>query len=644
MVSFFGEDNILKVAFSIAALVFGIVLYILICALRNERVNRDLKFRTLVFSVVLGDIFIIFDILVRKSGKFDLPPAICILLVMIGYEANVLLTFFMSQYISGFFTDHFTHKGFFEQFNRRLVIASLILNVVFIVYKLFIYQGPDDPAQMPFYVKIIMGYAFELYYLIYAVCLFAILGKHLSKRARRTGILALAVTTLGVVMAFINAVTNGPGINYNYFAAVMGLYIFYIGVETPDYKKLMRSVKELEAARMAADEANMAKSVFLANMSHEIRTPINAVIGMNEMILRESSEDAILGYAGDIDGAGKNLLSIINDILDLSKIEAGKMEIVNDKYSLKSLINDVVNMISFKCREKDLDFQVDLDPSLPDGLSGDEVRIRQIIINILNNAVKYTKKGSVRFTTSGERRGDDLDLAISVKDTGIGIKKEDLDKIFGKFDRVDTDKTKSIEGTGLGLAITDGLLKAMNGHVHVDSEYGVGSEFLIHIPQKVVDDTPVGKPNDVNRKTKEAAGRYHESFRAPNACILHVDDTAVNHTVMKGLLKKTGVKIDMAMNGPESVAMAEEKKYDLIFMDYRMPHMDGVEALRTIKSNDEGTNAHTPVICLTADAVSGARDRYLAEGFDDYLAKPVDPVLLEEIMVRYLPEEKIERT
>ena len=635
-----GNQHTLRISFSMAALVFSIVLYILVRALGTGQSHKNLHFRSLTATVILGNLISILDYIFRMSRLFPTPQEICLFLLLAVFEFNVALTYYMSVYVVGFIGDY-KHKDLFGSINQKIFISSVIIFAGVFLYRLLIYQGPDRMEDVSLWVHIVLGYVYELYFLFYAIFLFIIKGKSMGKRAHYTAIAAYTVSILGVIVELFNTIGAGPGILYNYFGAVIGLYIFYIGVETPDYKNLLQSMKDLESARKAADEANIAKSAFLANMSHEIRTPINAVIGMNEMIIRESSEPQIVGYSKDIEGAGKNLLSIINDILDLSKIEAGKMEIQDQAYSLKNLINDVVNMITFKCKEKELDFIINADPTLPDKLSGDEVRIRQVIINLLNNAVKYTKVGSVTLSVTGEISGDEINLGLSVKDTGIGIKAEDIDKIFGKFDRVDVDRNKTIEGTGLGLAITDSLLKAMKGKVSVESKYGVGSEFKVSIPQKIIDHAPMGQYDKEAGDRKETV-KYHEAFRAPEAIVLHVDDTPLNHSVMKGLLKKTGVKIHTAMNGPESVAMAEAQKYDIIFMDYRMPHMDGVEALRTIRSNPESPNADTPIICLTADAVAGERERYLAEGFADYLTKPVDAGLLEELMLKFLPEEKVE--
>ena len=419
---------------------------------------------------------------------------------------------------------------------------------------------------------------------------------------------------------------------------------------------------KLREARRIAEHSNAAKSEFLANMSHEIRTPINAVLGMNEMIMRESLQardlppgereavrqafSNICAYSGNIRSAGSNLLAIINDILDLSKIEAGKLEIVEANYKLSSILNDVSNMTAFKAKQKGLDFRVEVDSALPDGLYGDEVRIRQIITNILNNAVKYTKEGSVVLSVKGENgaaaeEGGQTRLKIAVKDTGVGIRKEDMGKLFEKFERIDLEKHSTVEGSGLGLAIARSLLDQMGGRIEVSSVYGKGSEFTIVLPQKVVSAEPMGNFQEKFRKNLLEAKPYKEAFRAPDARILLVDDTQMNLTVVVSLLKKTEVKIDTAISGAEAIELARNIHYDLVLMDQRMPEMDGTEAMRRIRDEQDGLNRETPFICLTADALIGARKRYLAEGFTDYLTKPIDSAALEQTLINYLPENKV---
>ena len=416
---------------------------------------------------------------------------------------------------------------------------------------------------------------------------------------------------------------------------------------------------ELLEEKVRAESASAAKSDFLANMSHEIRTPINAVLGMNEMILRACSQGrelpdsdtqgvrAALGsvgaYAADVESAGHNLLAIVNDILDFSKIEAGRMDLEEAPYRLGAVLSDVSNMIRFRARDKGLEFLIDVDESLPDELYGDAVRVRQILVNVLGNAVKYTERGSVRLTLRGERReGDTLLLTAAVRDTGVGIREEDQDRLFGKFERLDMQRNSSVEGTGLGLAITRRLLDLMGGTIAVESEYGRGSTFTVTIPQKIVSDAPVGGFRPQSGGAAPEIADYRESFRAPAARVLVVDDTKMNLTVAVSLLRDTLLRIDTASGGAEAVEMAKTTAYDVILMDQRMPEMDGTEALHRIRAMESGPNARTPVICLTADAVNGAKERYMAEGFSDYLTKPIDSHALEETLMKHLPPEKVE--
>ena len=416
----------------------------------------------------------------------------------------------------------------------------------------------------------------------------------------------------------------------------------------------------LELEKQAADEASEAKSRFLADMSHEIRTPINTVLGMNEMILRESSHagkmtgnsaekaafENITLCAGNIRSAGSNLLSIINDILDLSKVEKGKMEIADAAYTLSSLLNDVCSMAAFRAQEKGLQFVVDVDESLPDGLCGDKVRVRQVITNILNNAVKYTREGSVSLTVRGEAEAEGaqdprLHLTVTVRDTGIGIRAEDLDKLFNPFQRVDLGQNSTVEGTGLGLAISRDLMEMMGGSIRVESEYGRGSVFIIELPQKILSREPVGDFRARYAEDILTAGEYRESFHAPDARILIVDDTKINLMVAEGFLKSTQVQIDTAGGGRQAIEMALSRPYDLILMDQRMPEIDGTEAARRIREAENSPNRKTPVICMTADAIIGARERYIGEGFDDYLSKPVNGPDLEKMLAAHLPKDKV---
>ena len=427
---------------------------------------------------------------------------------------------------------------------------------------------------------------------------------------------------------------------------------YYLGYKNEQaYNKKMEEMNagriqqeyEAEVLRLekhAADEASKAKSSFLADMSHEIRTPINAILGMNEMILRESGDKNVIEYSRNIKNSGRNLLQLINSILDFSKIEDGKMEIVPVRYSLSTLITYLVNSVQERANAKGLNLVVNVDPTLPSELYGDDTRIDQIILNLLTNAVKYTPEGTVTLNvTDGGRTEGRVRLSVEVKDTGIGIKDDDMGKLFESFERLDMIRNKNIEGTGLGISITTNLLSLMGSELKVESTYGEGSSFSFDLWQKIVNEEPIGDYK-VALPDKEME-IYRESFRAPDARILIVDDTKMNIIVAQNLLKMTGIGIDTALNGREAIKLCEDNRYDVILLDQRMPGMDGTETLKEIRALPGSLNADTPVVCLTADAIRGARERYMAEGFTDYLTKPVEGAALEKMLLRYLPADKV---
>lgn len=399
---------------------------------------------------------------------------------------------------------------------------------------------------------------------------------------------------------------------------------------------------ELETAMTEARKATHARDLFLANMSHEIRTPINTILGLNELILRESQEENIREYALDIKQAGSILLSLISDILDFSQIQSGKMEILDGIYDISSVMNDLINSISIPLRKKKLRLELDIAPDIPYKLSGDEIHLRQIIGNLLSNAAKYTKVGTVTLHLSWKPYSDDeITLEVAIEDTGIGIKEKDIEKIFGTFNRLDMEASRTEEGTGLGLAVTNRLVEMMGGKLSVKSEYGKGSIFSFSVVQKVIDRAPLGDFRKQYDKSVKNSISYKEKFIAPLGKILVVDDNAMNLAVAQDLLRKTKLQIDVAASGEECLELLKRKEYHLICMDHMMPIMDGVQTLHAIREMEGNPSKNVPIIALTANAVIGARDFYLQAGFQDYLTKPIEPEKLEDMLIKYLPKELI---
>ncbi len=401
--------------------------------------------------------------------------------------------------------------------------------------------------------------------------------------------------------------------------------------ETQEHNRSLDDLLEVvEVKHREATQATMAKSNFLSNMSHELRTPLNAIIGLNEMVLRESDDPNVLDYSNDIKTSGTMMLSLVNDILDLSKIESNKMNIVAVDFDMRNVIKDVVKMIGPKMKDKGLDFIMDIDQALIGCYHGDDVRIKQILVNILNNAAKYTKEGSVTLSIKGNRNDKEAYLSFSIKDTGMGIKEEDLQKLNKKFVRIDEEKNRYTEGTGLGISIVNGFLKLMNSELKVSSVYGEGSDFYFDIVLPCVDSI-------ASTKSKVSSDEY---FVDENMKILVTDDTELNLKVFVSLLKRNKIQVDTATSGFIAIEKSMQKKYDIIFLDRMMPEMDGIETLKKMKEIEGFINENTPIIALTADAVSGARKTYMDMGFDDYIAKPIVPLQLEELVKKYSLKNK----
>ena len=397
-------------------------------------------------------------------------------------------------------------------------------------------------------------------------------------------------------------------------------FLMYFTIENPD----MKMIEQLNIARDQAEKANRAKSDFLSNMSHEIRTPLNAIVGFSQALQEEDLPDSAKDEVSDIVSASNSLLELVNGILDISKIEADKLEIVNTEYSFKNVYNDLVALTRARMGEKPLDLRLSYDESIPSVLYGDHTRVKQIILNLLTNAVKYTREGYVSFKVSSVIEGDVCRLIVSVEDSGIGIKNENIDKLFMKFERFDLDKNITIEGTGLGLAITKKLVDLMHGKIVVQSVYGKGSKFTVALDQKIV-------------RGKEAVLENHEAkvelFEAPDKKVLVVDDNRINLKVAARLLSNYKVNVELVESGFECLEKVRTNTYDLILMDDMMPKMSGVETFHKLKENN---SFNTPVVALTANAITGMKEKYLSEGFNGYLSKPIDKLELNIIMKKYL--------
>ncbi len=447
------------------------------------------------------------------------------------------------------------------------------------------------------------------------------------------GIFGMLLTSIGEIISYYMG-------SRLYFGTilVLGLTFLLSMAIVKTGQDLLNAERKRQQAIMARD----AQAKFLANMSHEIRTPINAVIGMNEMILRENDNAAVAEYAQNIQSASNMLLGLVNDILDFSKIESGQLDLIEDTYSLVPILQDEVLLLNTRLNGKPIEMRADIDPYIPAKLKGDELRLKQIITNLLSNAVKYTKEGSVTFKAFFKWiDADNIELCFSVIDTGVGIKQENLASLFDSFKRFELNANRTIEGTGLGLNIVKQLVDRMQGTISVESEYGKGSNFTVCIPQQIMDKTPIGNVEQALTEMRAPKTAEEKIITAEKASVLVVDDNAMNLSVIKNLLKRTRMKLDTADSGKVALDYAKGKKYDLIFMDHMMPEMDGVQVLNALRADAANPNQNTPVVVLTANAIAGCREMYLEFGFNDYISKPIQTKKLDEMLLRYLPEELV---
>ena len=633
---------IYNVHYEVAATAFLAVFYVFLKLQYGSESKLNTVFQLLVMIAILANVLDIISAFAISNGEV-LPLWFNWLINSLYYLSDALFGFKFAEYI--YLYTHRTKKSNTKYLRiNKFLFGLYIVTMVANLFGGFLFNVSEsgDYSHGNLYILV---YVMPFYYYI---CSFISLITEFKNFALKQRISILVYFVVGLAGAFMQMFFF-PNVLLSVFTIDLGIVMMFFSMESPDYQKLIYTMKELdktkqeaELAREAASSANNAKSVFLARMSHEIRTPINSVLGMSELLLRDDLTSGQRQMTKNIQSAGNALLSIVNDILDFSKIESGKMDIVNVEYSLGSLLNDCLSMISLRASEKGLALRAINDPSIPEHLYGDEVRVRQIITNILTNAVKYTHTGYIALGVGWEDKGgDEMILKVSVEDTGIGIAPENMDKIFNSFQRIDERTNRNIEGSGLGLSITKQLLELMNGSIRIESTVGKGSTFFVKLPQKIVSREKLGvfciKSDEIK------ADKYIARFEAPDAHILVVDDVEMNIEVVTGLLRETKIKVDTALGGKKALKMACDKVYDVILMDHMMPEMDGVETLNALR-RIQSPNQDTPVIVLTANALVGAKEQYIKEGFEDYLSKPMRGDALEKMLLKYIPADKVKKT
>lgn len=518
----------------------------------------------------------------------------------------------------------------------RIEIASKVVSavIVLVVLPLVYYTvgGAKSGAPMifiliAFYISLLITGWYKVILLIIEAI---ILGAGIWIETRYPGFIKPPTEFMQYLCLFLIAA---------FMSALISIIVSY------ENKLLNLELFRSREQREEIERLNRAQNQFFSSMSHEIRTPINTIIGLNEMILRENASDEINENAASIQSAGKMLLHLINDILDMSKFESGQMELTPVNYHIGDMLSEIVGMLWLRAKEKGLEFHVNVSPDVPDELIGDEVRIKQILINVLNNAIKYTSKGEVKLTIEAtDIKSTKANIVFYVEDTGMGIKKESMPYLFTAFKRVDEEKNRHIEGTGLGLSIVKQFVDLMDGKITVNSVYTKGSTFIIEIPQQVASERKVGNLDIEKRHSLNKMGNYHQSFEAPNAKVLVVDDTAANLLVVQKLLRDTKVRVTTSTSGEDALRKTQEEKYDIILMDHLMPNMDGIECLHKIRDQIGGFNKETKIIALTANAGSEMKALYAREGFDGYIVKPVTGDILEAELRRQLPSDLVTLT
>ncbi len=624
-----------KIYFNMAALTFDILMCVL-TVVKYYASASSRRFRLLVIAVTVTSIFEIARVLL---GDLPYTPGTNLLkrcLYTFCFITSLWSAFAHSSYVSSIATSFPSRRPWFI-FNLifTVVITTILLINIKTGWVCTYSEITRYWARGPLYIAV--GYIAPSYFMVFILFVFFRCFSGYPPKVRLLMFSSFFVTIFATVL---QPFTHGK-LTLTPLGMTFAVYLWYMAMENADYQNLILVSEELKAAKTKAQEANRAKSTFLANMSHEIRTPMNAVLGLDEMILNSRDKTEIDEYARNIQSSGKALLAIINDILDFSKIESGKMELSENEYHLSEMLNDVVLQTSMRASRQNLELKTDVDGEIPEHLYGDEFRLRQILTNLLNNAIKYTKQGTITLKIRAFFEKKRISLLIEVSDTGIGIRQSDLPKIFQSFERADETNLHMVEGTGLGLSIVHRLVTLMGGSIDVESEIGKGSTFTVTIPQVIVGNETVASYSKMVEMTRSRS--ITDEKWAPGAKVLVVDDNSVNLIVAKGFLNRTHAQITTCESGKACLSLMQKERFDIIFLDHMMPEMDGVEVLKISKTLEGNKNLYTPIVALTANAISGMREKYLELGFTDYVSKPIDSKVLFDVFYRLISPNLVEK-